>query len=662
MKNIIRLSIILFLTFFNLTAKNLKMGIFDTTGIEPYKYQNFIELAKSVDFDVEYQSVSQIADNENLNIENYKIILFIIGIEFLKGINNKSLAALKVLQIMKEANNKNKSIGLALPSIIGNKIKNKLSIFAPILNNLNLNQTKTPINIQQSNYIANSLYIIINNFLNMPLEVKSFGYHTTLSCPRNIKITQAKPVNISFMTTLPIQIQGSLPIQRTLPYGIYWQNPINKNQIFITSSSLLSFCGISENFNLCPVNKKYKLEMLKNVQQMLKELNLILQAQKIDYKQIKDTKTPNLPKKLFSIGKSINKNKIKNNINKITWMDINIFEKEDTESKKQQERLINSILSSGSDLSLWISLNPQLYLSIIAQRKNQKESFFKAVQSFTKQLNLKAKQFKIDPPKILIGFEIAGNLYKPDLPENCPYDIYGNKYHDIPNPIDFNFWDREVLNPLKIFLSEWNKPKINNGIKIEGTVIDLEMYARRSSSNFLDTLGFNQENLNQYGVNNLNDLIAQKKLSNYFNYLEKQATTVGKKIKEKFKRLIPDSHLLFYAPNISTSWFYKGLYRGASTKNNPVQLLTFNSEFNLYNEWLEQNNIFTTHSTVLMLSKIKSPKDLWRISAELKRHNGIWFNKFSHFAKEKIEPNNVEQAQIPKNQLPEFFNAIKAGQ
>lgn len=660
MKNLIRSSLILFLIFFNLTSKTFKIGIFDTTGIEQYKYQNFIDLAESVNFNVEYKSIAQIIDKDNLNIKNYKIILFIIGINFLKGINNKSPIAIKILRIINEANNKNNIIGLALPSIIGNKIKNKISIFAPIFNNLELNQTKSHLNIQKNNYILNSLFIMINKFLNIPLEAKSFCYHTTLSCPHNIKMPKAKPVNTNFMTTLPIKMQGDLPIQKTLPYGIYWQNPINKKQVFITSNSLLSFCGISENFNLCPVNKKYKLEMLQNIQIMLQELHLILKSQKIDYKKIKKNKTPNLPKKLLIIGQITNDNKQTNVIKKIAWMDINIFEKNDQKSLFQQQRLINSILKSGSDLTLWIRFNPQLYLSIIGTHQNQKKKYFKSVQKFTKQLSLMAKKINAKLPKILIGFEIANNLYIPNLPKNCPYDIYGNKYYDIPNPIDFNFWDQEVLNPLKLFLSEWEKPKISNGLIVKGAVIDLEMYARRSSSTFLDTMGFNQENLNKYKIQNINELIAKKNIHKYFNFLEKQATQIGKQIKQKFEILIPNGNLLFYAPNISTSWFYKGLYQGTCTQKKPTQLLTFNSEFNIYKEWLEKNKIFATHSTVLMLSKIKSPKDFWKIGIKLKHHNGIWFNKFSHFAKEKIELNNIEQAQIKKWQLPQFFNIIKA--
>ena len=660
-KKLINIFLLLFIFTPNLFGTNVltqtfKMGLFDTTNIEQYKYQNFIDIAESVGFDVDYKSLSKIIDNgDNLNLSKYKTVFFIIGIEFLKGIATKSTVALKILDLMKRVGQQNKLVGLALPPIMGNKIKNKASLFTPIFNSLEI-IPKNQLTTQKPSYILNSLFIMINNFLNIPLEARGFSYHTTLSSPRKVKFQQIKPVHTKFITTLPINNVINDP---TLPYGIYWSNQLNK-QIFITSSSLLSFSGISESFHFCPTNYERRIQMLKNMQQMLQELHSILDLKRIDYEKISKNNLPALPGSIRKIGKPIT-TRSGRYFKKIAWMDMNIFEKDDEESKKKQKRLIDSIILSGSDLKLWVTLNPHMYYSPIGKKKNNKEIFWKSIVAFTKALSIKAKQLNTASPQILIDFETANNLYAPNFPKNCAIDIYGNKYFDIPNPIDFNFWKQEIIDPLGIFLNKWKNPKINNGIKIAGIVLDLEMYCRKTSSSFLSTLGFSPKNIKKFNNKDLNYLVKNKQLQKYYDFLGKQATLIGKKIKQNVEKILPNGHLICYAQNVSTDWFYKGLYKGLSSKNKPVQLLTFNSEFNVYQNWLKKNKIYATHSSVLMLSKIKSKKDFWWIDKKLKHHHGVWFNKFSRFSEDNHKNwTSIEQSPMNKQDQMEFFNMLRS--
>lgn len=662
MKNKKVLSILLSLLLFNVSAKSLKIGLFDTTGIEEYKYQNFINLGQSVGFNIDYKSLAKILDNgDKLNLTEYESIFFIIGIEFLKGIATKSTASNKILNLIKKFSEQNKLIGLALPPIINTKIENKAALFAPIFNSLNINvqknKTLAPL---KPDYILNSLFIIINNFLNTPIEARSFGYHTTLTNPKKINFRPIQPVHTKFITTLPIKNISSEPISATLPYGIYWSNPLNNKKLFITSSSLLSFSDISESFHICPTNLKYRLQMLKNIQIMLSELQLILNLKDINYEKININNTPELPYKIKQIGNPIQD---KTKKSKTAWTDINIFEKNDKHSKKQQSKLIKDILLTGSNMKLWLTLNPNMYFSPIGKKKSQKELFFKSLSKFTKNLKLESKKMHIKPPEIFIGFEIANNLYEPDLPKNSPIDIFGNKYFDIPNPIDFNFWNQEIIIPLKTFLNEWNNQNINNGLNICGIVIDLEMYARKTSNTFLSTFGFNQENINKYNNKNLNTLISNKELQKYFTFLQKEASEIGKMMKQNIEKLIPNGILACYAPNISTDWFYKGFYQGLSSQKRPIQLLTFNNEFNIHQKWLSKNKIFANHLSVLMLSKIKKQKDFWWIDKKLKNHHGIWLNKFSRFS-ENINSNNgnnLEQSNMNKQDKIAFFKKLQKG-
>ncbi len=642
----------------NSFTQRFKIGLFDTTNIEKYKYQNFIDIAESIGFDVDYKPMTKLIDNsDDLNLSEYKSIFFIIGIEFLKGIATKSTVAIKILDILKKFGQQNKLVGLVLPPIMGNKIKNKAALFAPIFNSLKINVTKQNyIAAQRPNYVLNSLFIMINNFLNIPMEVKGYAYHTTLSSPIKGKTPTIKPVHTNFITTLPIKY---IKKDSTLPYGIYWSNQFNKKQIFITSASLLSFSGISENFHFCPTNYKLRFNMLKNTQQMLKELHSILTMKNIDYEKINKYELPKLPESILKTGNPI-KTKGDHYFKKIAWMDIHIFEKTDKKSKKKQLKLVNSILLSGSDLKLWLTLNPHMYYSPIGKKKNNKEIFWKSISSFTHALNIRSKQLNITSPEILIGFETANNLYPPDYPKNCAIDIYGNKYFDIPNPINFSFWKQEIINPLNIFLSKWNNPKTNNGIKIAGIVLDLEMYCRKTANNFLTTTGFSPENIKKFNNKDLKYLIRNNKLQKYYSFLKKQTTNIGKKIKQNFEKHLPNGIISCYAQNISTDWFYKGFYKGLSSKNKPVQLLTFNSEFNMHQEWLEKNKIYAKHSSVLMLSKIKSKKDFWWINKKLKHHHGVWLNKFSRFSENNHKDwMSVEQSQMQEQDEIEFFKMLK---
>jgi len=59
------------------------------------------------------------------------------------------------------------------------------------------------------------------------------------------------------------------------------------------------------------------------------------------------------------------------------------------------------------------------------------------------------------PPRILVGFEIANNLYAPHLPKVFSRDAYGGTYPDLPSPLNNNFWNNEVKVPLKILVEKW---------------------------------------------------------------------------------------------------------------------------------------------------------------------------------------------------------------
>ncbi|KKP24270.1 MAG: hypothetical protein SZ59_C0002G0116 [candidate division TM6 bacterium GW2011_GWF2_28_16] len=663
MKKLSIISIFLIIIcFINLNSKPINIALIDTVNHEPYKYNNFIELSKTAGFNINYKSFVDILDNnlKDLKLNNYDGIFFIAGIEFLKGIATQSESSIKFLKLLKDfAQNKNKLIGLILPPINNININNKILLFAPLFTCLDINTYINGFIDNNGNIINSQEFKFINTFLNITFEARNKNYYTTLSNPSGKKQTHANNINKDLFTTLPINTQEHDNLNSLTPYGLYWIK--NNNQIFITSNSLVSFADISENFHICPTNFDLRRIINKNLLNMLTELNYLFKSKNnnIDYEKIKNINYPDLPQNINNVGEKL-ENKGSNYLNKVAWLDINIFEKDNSEAQEEQDKLIKSIIKSSPYLKLWLTLNPNMYFSAIGKKKNQKDLFLNSLKKFTKKLSLSCKKQKIKCPEILIGFEIANNLYAPDLPKNHPVDIYGNKYLDIPNPISQNFWIQEIINPLNKFLELYKNPDINNNIKITGIILDLEMYCRRSSSSFLDTMGFSKNNINKFGRTNLKELIKNKELTQYFNFLKNQAKIIGKYIKNNINKKIQKPFIACYAPSISTDWFYKGFYKGLSSKNQPVQLLTFNNEIVSHQDWLNSKNIQAKHLSVLMLSKLENTQDFRWVPKILDHNHGIWLNKWSRFS-EKIRTNpiEIEQAQLNKQDQEEFFRFIQ---
>ncbi|MBU4270106.1 hypothetical protein KJ644_03465 [Candidatus Dependentiae bacterium] len=657
MKKIKILSILFVFTIvLNLNSINKKIIFLDTNNLESYKYHNFFELAKTANFKIDFKSFADLLDKPIKDLSSYDGLFLNIGIEFLKGIAIRSELSIKFLQILKNfAEQKNKLIGLFLTPIINNNIHNKTLLYAPLFNCFGVNVSANNF-YENNNVVDMQEFRLINNFLSDTLESKSLKYQTTLTEPKNtLKNSTIKNINLKTITTLPINTQSLPEIKYTLPYGIYWNK--NNNHIFISSNSLLSFSGITENFHICPMDFNLRQEMHKKILDMLVELRELTNTKTINYELIKQIKYPELPKNIKNIGsKTINLEKSKRKI--IAWTDINVFEKSDKKYVEQQDKLINYILKTSPRMDLWITLNPNMYFSPIAKKKNNLNIYINSIKKFTKKLSILAKKLNLKTPNILIGFEIANNLYAPDLPKNKPIDIYGNEYYDIPSPIEFSFWNNEIIKTLNLFLKEWSKPEINNNIKISGVVIDLEMYCRRTSSNFLDTMCFNNLNIKKFGKNSLKELIDSKNINNYFKFLKSQAENIAIKIKNNINKNIKNATIACYAPNISTDWFYLGFYKGLSSKEKNIKLLTFNSESESLQNWLLNKDIFLEHLSVLMLSKIKTSDDFGLLNEISKHNHGVWLNKFSRFA-ETLDPNNLEQSQMNLKDRLEFFKIIK---
>lgn len=429
-------------------------------------------------------------------------------------------------------------------------------------------------------------------------------------------------------------------------YGKYVEICVNAS-IGFGSGNLLFFwlSGISENFQISPFRETVREELHQVINQLMYEISQ-LARQKHTIRGMHVKKMLRSPAAKAKMNTNVNKKvnaKVKSF--KVAWMDLTIFQPTYKHKNKgvQQRRLVEYIDSSKLDY-LWITSSPNMYYSPIAKKKTEKGNFVKTLSQFTKVLSSHFRRINREAPRILVGFEITNNLYKPNLPKEFAGDLYGNTYQDVPRALNSLFWRNEVTKPLEYFIDIWKKKSVSHNIKVGGLVIDLEMYCRQTTSTLLPTMGFEPQTIFEYIFPPINPEITPKKFTqllmannitnNYFAFLENKAQRLGTEIYSTCKKLIPNGIMGCYAPNISTDWFYKGLYAGLSNKDRPLFLFTFNSDFKTHKAWLLNNDIQAYHLCPLMLSKIKTEKDLKWANYIINHHDGIWINRYSRLVEE----------------------------
>ena len=682
--------------------KSIKTLMIDTTHIEKQRCEPFISIAKVAGFEIDYKGIDSFLDGE-VDVDDYDALIVDFGSEFLKGLGRSFVSArlLKFIQkfsrtLNVSSDNSERLIIFSFPGLRARKGVGLVRTFNPIFSSVGLGANSERLFGDN----AKSFLKDVNIFLGVPLESRAI-YHTTLKLQKRLFLDVSSMLDKTDLSSfaLPLKQNVLSTVKYTLPYGILGLGVANGNNIFVTFSTLLSFSSIAENFHFCPARFTLRHDIYKSMLRTLFELNLLVQQKKITDKglgEIGEEITPQLPVSISNIGKKIKTLTLSvssenssskslsagsNGLRKIGWMELNCFEDLKEESVKRQKRLINSIYESGLD-TLWITFNPNYYYSPIGIKKKEKKKLLTTVSRFTRALKESSVNLKLTVPKILVGFEIANNIYKPNLPKDCSADLYGNKYPDLPSPFNKSFWNNEIEKPLLSFLRDWSNSEISNGIKLSGVVLDLEMYCRKQTGSFLDTFGFNNKSINAF--NNVDAswwrkiktftlrsrtkrrstliyLSDKKQVCSYFQFLTNEARELGQNLRNLFEKSIPGCIVCAYAPNISTSWFYKGFYSGLSDGKN-INLFTFNSEFASHEAWLEQNNIFSKHYSVLLLSKLREKKDFKWVDYIFNHHDGIWLNRFSRFA-EKYDRKSwcfLEQTPLNNEKRSEFLAYLES--
>lgn len=692
--------------------KNREFLIIDSTHRESFLYETFIQILKEASWNIKYIGFDQLMDLDEQDLNpTPQAVFFIIGIEFLKSMEVSPVSKKFLTLFNNFCQKPNKLVGLIFPSLNVNPQINLVEKFWPIFKPMGIQSNKfgfqdldNTLTVSQKgleNKKVENFITLANAFLTRPPESRPLQYHTTLNQPHggisfySPKINQLLAESSEYLKILPVSKKYLDPVINTMPYGIYWFNPIKQNHVFISNQTILTFSGIMESFHFCPSDFNLRKEMLVGIKDMINQMPSAealsvchpavpsiaeSEGRELNSGSNQQVQTSNV---IENFGKKINRNE-NYPLRKTAWMELNIFEpiqldstltptQQDEQIKNQalqQDKLIDFIIKAKLD-ALWISLNPNMFYSPIARKASREKVLMEAVALFTKKLKMASNVSGQVVPKILIGFEITNNIYEPNLPKPCAHDVYDNTYNDIPDPIDQNFWRNEIEIPVEKLVEQWNNPEICNGIPISGIMIDLEMYCRKTTGTFFSTMGFNNRNFNLFLHKNnfktqqmkvaemVQFLIDKKMATKYFDFLENQAVKIGSGLRQSFNNKINNCIIACYMPNILINWFYKGLYKGLNAAEKPVHLFSFNSEYLNHQKWFDDNKINATHSSVLLLSKITDKKSYEWIKNILNNHNGVWFNRYSRLVEPKTSDwTAIEKPQIAQDQYPGFIEYI----
>jgi hypothetical protein len=680
--------------FFSLSSSPLKkksLALVDTTECEQFLYQPMLDLVASVGFKVSYIPLDKVIDTP-LALACHDAVFFLFGKEFLSGNRQGHLWGKIVRALNQYACRKGKLIGLFFPSLLGLKPNaNVIDLLMPLFQALGCGMVRLPwaesvmswITMSGSSPSVNDFMQLSNTFIVNALENRPLRYHTTLYTPHHgtsfdiEQIQNEVSQRTQSLFLLPRTTTCSEVVRQTLPYGVYWFNPLYKNHVLISTTALLTFAGIAENYRLCPIDVGIRQEMLAMAQRMLWEVACLAQLSP-------SKKQPELPSSVTSLG-FVTAGMLRERGSKTAWMDIAVFDEAKVKNSEElaqcrvrQDKLIEYIFQSGLD-ALWITFNPHMYYSPIARHlvgiekddyvvQEQKRRPWKtSISNFTKKLSEAAATSHCSIPRIMVGFEITNNLYDSNRPETYPIDVYENGYRDLPVPLSRLFWQQEIVGPLEKFVELWHDQEISHGIPLSGVVLDLEMYCREKTGLFLNTMTIDADTFSTFepaaqGMS-IRDrvlmLMQNGKAQAYFAFLAREAQAIGNYVRTECVSRIPRCQLMCYLPNLQVSWFYKGLCKGLARVDAPLHLLTFNSEFFAHESWFKKHNIPVKHSTVLMLCKLASEQDFNWVDLLGARHHGLWLNRFSQFVEPKaIGWTSLEQPMMQESSYSAFMKHL----
>ena len=223
------------------------------------------------------------------------------------------------------------------------------------------------------------------------------------------------------------------------------------------------------------------------------------------------------------------------------------------------------------------------------------------------------------------------------------YGAQGQKL-DAPSPMDLAFWRENWRNSL-LAVAEFSRTHPCVG----GIAIDVELYAHPPAFNYYMGYGFEDACyfraldgwsgwvddglLRDAGDVQLPDrfnwLRAHGLLKDYFSLLAAEVERICRGIREDVWRINPDLLFASYIFTTPCNWFDMGIYRGFSTPERPLILMTFNVRSGRMLATLRRNRVYAYHASVALLGMI-GRDEYATVFANARRYgHGTWMNNIN---------------------------------
>jgi len=144
-------------------------------------------------------------------------------------------------------------------------------------------------------------------------------------------------------------------------------------------------------------------------------------------------------------------------------------------------------------------------------------------------------------------------------------------------------------------------------------------------------------------------------LDDYFNVLSSEVERICRAIRSDILRINPDLLLASYVFTTPCNWFDLGLYRGFSSPERPLILMTFNVKSGRMMEHLRRRGVYAYHTSVVLLGMIQENEYDTVFTNSRKYGHGLWMNNVNSMIQE--DPNSVE---APASQGIAFDAAVAA--
>lgn len=656
--------------------------LIDTGFHDPYVYNKFMLLAQSVGFKPECKQFYDVTESMLhaygtliLSLDGNFVLTYLSLQEAGKPITNPVVKKIVAL-IDALKNQKNKLIGIMLSPQLGDSAQNTYENAAKMV------RLCCGLDVARDESFKTFLKDLMQSDSN-----KSSEYHTALLSKKNNAEGEKKEQYSPsiFNETAHTLVAGPLPLHHSIhSWPLAWYSApsknAHKNHIFITKTSLMLFGDIGENFIYNPVDFAVRTMRFAQVQQLLYEL---YQARLLGkFPRNSNCPKPPLPRHFSRDFLHTTKQRLNGEYSDEAdpasygwivqegiwcgWLSLDSY-------AHKEKSVAQSLLASHLNL-LWLQLSPEFYLSTAGSKKSEKALFLKKIDRFMGALQEAAVQTQAKLPHIFMGMEISGNFAQRTV-KNPVVDVYGKVYSKIPSPFDFNnLWQKEVLDVFDRFCAQWSK--IGHTVPLAGVFFDFEMYhAQDQAAHYTTIMDFsdcawnvyctmsNQRSLKKIkkAEDRIGYLMDHKQCDDYFKCLKKQASLIGKKIKDHIRRKVPHALIAIYDIHPPYSWFYTGIMAGMSSKQEPLILATFNNDFYSHASWLEKQGVYAYHLPVLLLSKFKKCSDFKIIEDLVQFHDGIWFNKISRL-EESRNPEEWErdyEVEVTPLETPEFMRQLR---